>query len=198
MFAWDENTNNSFQKIKSLLKKAMLKPLKYYDRNKLVILQCDASLNGLGACLVQDGKPIAFASKSLMDAETQYANIERELLAIIFGYEKFHTYVYSRSFTVKTDHKPLEMISMKNLISAPAHLQRMLLCLQQYDMVITYWPGKKMLLADALSHLPSRANNGEIVLDLQVDAIAFSVFASHRLNKTAKETQRDPILSTIH
>ena len=140
---------------KGLLKNSLLKPLKYYDRNKPVILQCDASLKGLGACIIQDGKPIAFASKSLTDTETRYANIERELLAIVFGCEKFHTYLYGKSFTVETDHKLLEMISLKNLISAPVCLQRMLLCLQQYDMVITYQPGKEMLLADALSHLPS-------------------------------------------
>ena len=40
------------------------------------MLQCDASLKGLGACILQDGKPIAFASKSLMDTETRYVNIE--------------------------------------------------------------------------------------------------------------------------
>ena len=69
-FAWDENSNTSFQKIKSLLEKALLKPLRYYDRNKPVTLQCDASLKGLGACIIQDSQPIAFASKSLTDTET--------------------------------------------------------------------------------------------------------------------------------
>ena len=112
---------------RSCFKKTLLELLKYYDRNKLVTLQCDALKKGLGACILQEGKPIAFASKSLTDTETRYANIERELLAIVFGCEKFHMYIYGRSFIVKTDHKPLEMISMKNLISAPAQLQRMLL-----------------------------------------------------------------------
>ena len=149
-----------------MLENSLPKPLKYYDRNKPMILQCDTSLKGLGACILQDNKPIAFASKSLTDTETRYANIERELLAIVFGCEKFHTYLYGRSFVVESDHKPLEMICLKNLISAPVRLQRMLLRLQQYDMVITYQPGKEMLLADALSHLPSRANNSEIKLDL--------------------------------
>ena len=78
-FAWDENTNTCFQKIKSQLQKALLRPLRYYDQSKLVILQCDASLKGLGACIIQDRQPIAFASKSLMDTETHYANIERAL-----------------------------------------------------------------------------------------------------------------------
>ena len=130
--------NDSFQKIKGLLENSLLKLLKYYDRNKPVTLQCDTSLKGLEACIIQDGKPIAFTSKSLTNTETRYANIERELLAIMFGCEKFHTYLYGRSFMVETDHKPLGMISLKNLISAPVRLQRMLLHLQQYDMVITY------------------------------------------------------------
>ena len=69
-FAWDENSNTSFQKIKSLLEKALLKPLGYYDRNKPVTLQCDASLKGLRACIIQDRHPIAFVSKSLTDTDT--------------------------------------------------------------------------------------------------------------------------------
>ena len=164
-FTWDENTNTCFQKIKSQLQKALLRPLRYYDQTKPVTLQCDASLKGLGACIIQDGQPITFASKSLMDTKTHYANIKREPLAIIYGCEKFHTYLYGRTFIMETDHKPLEMISLKNLTAAPAHLQRMLLCLQQYDLVITYWPGREMLLVDALSHLLSRTNM-EIKLDL--------------------------------
>ena len=90
---------------------------------------------GLGACLIQQHKgkdqPIAFASKSLTDAETRYANIERELLAIVFACQRFSTYLLGRSFVAESDHKPLEMIAMKNLANAPPRLQRMLLELQK-------------------------------------------------------------------
>ena len=164
-FAWDENTNMCFQKIKSQLQKALLRPMRYYDQSKPVALQCDASLKGLGACIIQDGQPIAFASKSLTDTKTHYANIKRELLAIVYGCEKFHTYLYRRRLIMEMDHKPLKMISLKNLTAAPACLQRMLLCLQQYDLVIMYQPGREMLVADALSHLPSKTNT-KIKLDL--------------------------------
>ena len=78
---------------------------------------------GLGACLIQQHKgkdqPIALASKSLMYAETRYANIERELLAIVFACQRFSTYLLRRSFIAESDHKPLEMIAMKNLANAP-------------------------------------------------------------------------------
>ena len=196
-FTWDKNTNTCFQKIKSQLQKALLRPLRYYDQTKLVTLQCDTSLKGLRACIIQDGQPIAFASKSLTDTETRYANIKRELLAIVYGCEKFHTYLYRRTFIVETDHKPLKMISLKNLTAAPAWLQRMLLHLQQYDLIITYRPGKEMLLADALSCLPSRTNT-EIKLDLRVDTISTFAFSQRHLTKIAAVMQWNPILLMVH
>ena len=119
VFAWDEMANASFQKIKDLIAKSATKPLRYYDRRKPVTVQADASQRGLGVCLLQDGQPIAYASKSLTDTETRYANIERELLATVFACQRFNTYVLGRPFTVESDHKPLEMIHQKSLASAP-------------------------------------------------------------------------------
>ena len=119
VFAWDEVANASFQKIKDLIAKSATKPLWYYDRRKPVTVQADASQRGLGACLLQEGEPIAYASKSLTDTETRYANIERELLAIVFACQQFNAYVLGRPFTVESDHKPLEMIHHKSLTSAP-------------------------------------------------------------------------------
>ena len=187
-----------FQKIKSQLQKALLRPLRYYDQTKPVTLQCDASLKGLGACIIQDGQPIAFASKSLMDTETHYANIERELLAIVYGCEKFHTYLYRRTFIMETDHKPLKMIRPKNISQWPLHASRECSSsLQQYDLVITYQPGREMLLVDALNCLLSRTNT-EIKLDLRVDTISMFAFTPRCLTKIRAETQWDPILSTVH
>ena len=173
MFYWDNQINRSFQEIKTLLKKAQSKPLGYYDRKKAVIVQADASLRGLGTCLIQDDRPIAFASKSLTGVESQYANIERELLAIIFACIWFNTYLQGCRFTVQSEHKPLEMIHLKSMYNAPPQLQRMLLQLQKYDMEIKYKPGSEMLLADTLSRCPARYSQ-EIKLDLHVDYIAFT------------------------
>ena len=142
VFHCEDQQTRSFQQVKTLIVKANTTPLRYYDRNLPVTVQADASLRGLGACLIQQHKgkdqPIAFASKSLMDAETRYANIERELLAIVFACQRFSTYLLERSFVAESDHKPLEMIAMKNLVNVPPHLQRMLLELQRYDVTIKY------------------------------------------------------------
>ena len=156
-------------------------------------VQVDASQRGLGTCLLQEGEPIAYASKSLTDTETRYTNIERELLAIVFTCQWFNTYVLGRPFTVESDHKPLEMIHQKSLASAPPRLQRMLLQLQQYDVTIKYKPGKEMLLTDALSRCPSRAY-GEIKLDMRVNYIAFSKAWIAKLKETTRE---DPILGSV-
>ena len=112
-FHWEDQQTRSFQQVKTLIAKANTTPLRYYDRNLPVTVQVDASLRGLGACLIQQNKGkdqlIAFASKSLTDAETRYANIERELLAIVFACQRFSTYLLGRSFVAETNHKPLEM-----------------------------------------------------------------------------------------
>ena len=193
-FYWDDQINRSFQEIKTLLKRATSRPLGYYDRKKAVIVQADASPRGLGACLIQDDKPIAFASKSLTGAESRYANIERELLAVVFACIRFNTYLQGCSFTVQSDHKPLEMIHLKSMHNAPPRLQRMLLQLQKYDMTIKYKPGSEMLLADALSRCPARYSK-EIKLDLRVDYIAFTTAWIEKLKETTCE---DPVLSTVY
>ena len=193
-FYWDDQLTWSFQEIKHLLKRATSKLLGYYDRRKEVIVLVDASLRGLGACLIQDGKPIAFASKSLTGVESRYANIKRELLTIVFACIQFNTYLQGRRFTVQSDHKPLEMIHLKNMHNTPPRLQRMLLQLQKYDMKIEYNPGSEMLLADALSRCPARYGQ-EIKLDLPVDYIAFTSAWIETLRETTCE---DPVLSTVY
>ena len=193
-FYWDDQLTWPFQEIKTLLKRATSKLLGYYDRRKKVIVQADAYLRGLGACLIQDGRPIAFASKSLTGAESHYANIERELLAVIFACIRFNTYLQGRSFTVQSDHKPLEMIHLKSMHNAPPRLQRMLLQLQKYDMKIEYKPDSEMLLADALSRCPTRYSQ-EIKLDLCMDYIAFT---SAWIEKLRETTYEDPVLSTVY
>ena len=89
------------------------------------------------------------------------------MLAAVFGAERFRTYVYGRSFTIQSDHKPLESISQKNLADMPAHLQHMLLHLQGYDYTIHYHPSKEMALPDALSQFTPHPGP-DIPLDIAI------------------------------
>ena len=128
---WTESHEKAFQAIKDLVHQEMT--LSYYDPKKATILEVDSSMTDIGAALIQDGRPIAFASKSMTDTESRYAKIERELLAVVFALERFHTYIYGKPVLVQSDHKPLENIQYKNLSKAPPRLQRMLLRIQPYN-----------------------------------------------------------------
>jgi len=126
--------------------------LAYYDPDKPIIVSVDASSEGLGACLIQNEKPVAYTSRVLNSSEKNYAQIEKEALAIVWGCQKFHDYIYGQpDVQVETDHKPIEILYKKPLASAPPHIQRMRLRTQKYDVKVTYKPGKELYIADTLS-----------------------------------------------
>ena len=106
--------------------------LRYYNLNEEVTIQCDASKDGLGCVLMQNGQLVAFALKSMSETEKRYAQIEKKCLAIIYTCEKFHQYISGISVKIEIDHKPLEIIFKKSLLSAPKRLQRMFLRLQKF------------------------------------------------------------------
>ena len=156
---WNPSTEAAFQSPKAWICHTLLNAtLAYYDRAKPVIVQTDASEYGLGTVLIHSSCPIAFASKTLTDIETQYANIEQECLSVCFSLEKFNTYIYGWHVMVQ-NHKPLEMIQQKPIHATPPRLQQMLLHMQKYDYTIQYKPGKEMVLANHLSCFPSHSNS---------------------------------------
>ena len=158
-FCWTFHHDYAIQQIKAAITTAPV--LRYFDPRMDITLQCDASEKGLGASLMQQGHPVAYASRALTDTETRYAQIEKELLAIVFGVTKFHHYAYGRHMTIESDHKPLEVIVQKPIHSAPKRLQRMLVQLQGYDITVTYKRGKEMFVADTLSraYLQGQSNH---------------------------------------
>ena len=167
-YSWNATYQVAFDKLKSVVCEDTT--LRYFNTKKPVTIQVDASGKGLGATVIQDDGPVAFASKALTPTEQCYANNERELLACIFGAERFRTYVFGRHFMIESDHKSLEQISMKNLADAPVHLQRMLLRLQDYDFTIKYCPGEEMVIANTLSRY-SPEDTPEILLDISVNHV---------------------------
>ena len=147
-FRWDEQVQGrSFKQVKEILSAAPV--LKFFEEE--VEIHCDASDRGLGACLMQRGQPVAYTSRSMTATEVNYAQIEKEMLAILFAVERFEQCVYGRPVKIETDHKPLESIFRKSLLSAPKRLQRMLLRLQKFDLQVSYKKGTEMFLAETLS-----------------------------------------------
>ena len=185
---WNTSYQEAFDRIKELVCKDMT--LCYFDVQKPVTIQVDASGKGLGAALLQEGCPVAFVSKALTTTEQLYANIEHELLACVFGAEHFHTYVFGQPFTIESDHKPLEQINLKNLADTPGRLQRMLLRLQNYDLKIKYKLGKEMLLADILSCYAPQ-NGPEVALDIAIHHVQITPEKKLEFQETIQD---DPLL----
>ena len=142
--------------------------------------------------------PIAYASRSLTEAEKNYSPIESECLSIFFGCERFKEYVYGRTFTIQNDHQPLKAIFSKSITKCPPRIQRFFLRLQRYDFTLEYSPGKTMKVVDALSRASLEDNNPEITSpDIQyhvysiINALPIS---DKKLRKLQTETTKDDTL----
>jgi len=91
--------------------------LAYFDANKKVVVQIDSNKDDIGVVLLQDGKPIKYASMSLKPAERNWAQIEKETLSVLYGLERFDQYTYGRKVIIQIYHKPLAAILKKS----PSH-----------------------------------------------------------------------------
>ncbi|CAC5380359.1 unnamed protein product [Mytilus coruscus] len=118
-----------------------------------------------------DTKPVAYASRALTQTQQRYPQIEKETLAIVYGCNKFHKYVYGRQVQIETDHKPLQSIFLKPLHQTPPRLQKQLIALEKYDLKVDYKPGKEMYLADHLSRSFLKETKEVLVPDLHVNDI---------------------------
>ena len=85
---WDENIQRDFELIKKALMQAPC--FQYFDTNKAVAVSVDASSNGLGAVLMKDNHPVTHGSASLTGTQQRYAQIEKDLLAVIYSLEHFN------------------------------------------------------------------------------------------------------------
>uniref|UniRef100_A0A1I8C268 RNA-directed DNA polymerase n=1 Tax=Meloidogyne hapla TaxID=6305 RepID=A0A1I8C268_MELHA len=156
-----------FQSVKKVLSSDLL--LTHFDPELEIIVTADASNYGVGAVISHrfpDGKEkvIEYASKSLIAAEKNYSQIEKEGLALVYAVQKFHKMLYGRKFVLRTDHKPLLAIFGKNKgikVFSASRLQRWALLLTNYDFKIEFVRTDHMGMADTLSRLISESNSSE-------------------------------------
>ena len=197
-FVWTPECRRALDDIRQAISHAAT--LRYFDPRERPIIQCDASMNGLGAVLTQNGHPIAYASRTLTNAERNYAQIEKELLAVVFALQRFDQYVYGLPTLVESDHRPLEAIVKKPLRDAPKRLQRMLLALQRYDFEVTYRKGVELFIADTLSRgaLPTTVEDVSELDFEQVSSVdeLFGV-SDERIREIAEHTTRDESLQDV-
>jgi len=200
LFEWGQEQHAALTKVKEILSSSPV--LHYFDPKVVSTIQADASQSGLGACLLQKGKPIAYASRSLLPSECNYAQIEKELLAIVFACNKFHQYIYGFHTKIQSDHKPLESIMLKPLHKVSPRLQRMLLKLQKYDLAVHYMKGKELYVADTLSRayltVPSTDNDIED-LEFAVHALVRDLPVSDsKLSQLQSATQADEQMQKLY
>ena len=164
---WTAECNHAFTSAKEKLVSSTV--LAHYDTTPPIKLAADASAYGVGAVIshvYRDGseKPVAFASRTLTPSKRNYAQIEKEALALIYGVKYFHQYLYGRRFTLITDHQPLlKILGPKTGVPslAAARLQRWALLLSAYCYDIEYKPTREHSHADGLSRLPCTATERE-------------------------------------
>ena len=182
-FIWSKVHQDAFNKLTQLISEPPL--LRYYDLEEEVTIETDASDYGLGAVLLQAGRPVAFASRTMTETERRYSQIEKECLALVFGCTRFDHYLHGREkITAVTDHKPLETILAKSINSAPKRLQRMMLRLQKYRLNIVYKKGTQMYISDHLSR--SALLNGQTQKKEMGDYEVFTIYAEELLMKEKK------------
>jgi hypothetical protein len=148
---WTEEQEVAFERVKMML---TTKPLLVYPNFELPFrLVTDASMVGLGACLMQDmGKgwqPIAYASKVNSAAEANYSITELECLAVVWAVQVFQPQLYGRAFTIVTDPAALKWLMTRT--NPEGRLHRWALTLQEHDFEIVYRPGNTNVVADALA-----------------------------------------------
>lgn len=199
IWEWSPECDSAFNSLKEAISRPVL--LKYFDISKPTTIETDASQYGLGSCLLQDGQPVVYASRSLTSAEENYSQIEKEMLAICFACKRFHQYIYGATVDVKTDHRPLEIIFKKPLAKVPSRLQRMLLQLQRYTLVVRYVPGSQLHVADALSR--AYLKDGSMDGSPAADEVMIHTLASTRPVSAVKwqavkeATDKDPTLTVV-
>lgn len=147
---WTEVHEKAFNNIKNCISTAPV--LQNFDSTLPITIQCDASKDGLGCCLMQNGKPVCYASRSLTSAEKNFSQIEKELLSVVWSTKKFHYFIYGKKCIILNDHKPLENLLKKPIHAIPsARLQRLKLKLLKYNLEFKYLKGRFMHIADLLS-----------------------------------------------
>jgi hypothetical protein len=146
-FSWTPEATKAFEQLKEVMCKAPV--LTTPNFTKTFIVECDASRNGIGVVLMQEGRPLAFESQPLKGKDLHKPNYEKEMMVILHALKKWHPYLIGRPFKVKIDHDSLKYFLEQRLSSEEQ--QKWVTKILGYDFEIVYKKGKKNVVADALS-----------------------------------------------
>uniref|UniRef100_A0A5S6QBK2 RNA-directed DNA polymerase n=1 Tax=Trichuris muris TaxID=70415 RepID=A0A5S6QBK2_TRIMR len=203
VWKWTREHEQAFGNLKKLISSDAV--LVQYDDTLPLILTCDASPYGLGCVLAHkfpDGTemPIAFHSRTLAPVERNYAQIDKEALAIVAGVKKFHNYIFGRHIEIRTDHKPLLGLlgkTSQTSVGMSPRMTRWCILLSAYDYSLVYRPGRDLENADALSRLPLPGPTAEVPAPLEVLLLESMPDPPIAAKQIAQMTNQDPILARV-
>ena len=192
-------TNTEEKALQAIKDKLTTTAMAYFDPRKKTELIVDASPVGLGAVLCQEGKVLQYASKSLSDVEGRYSQIEKEALAIVWGCEHFHLYLYGAHFVLHTDHKPLETIFNNPRSRPSARIERWRLRLQPYEFTVKYLRGAGNP-ADYMSRHPvgcGSTRHSKVAEEYLSFIVENTTPKAMTIQEIAEETARDTVLQEV-
>ena len=143
-YEWSEKCQRSFDKLKAFLTEAPVLTQPTCSREYVIF--SDASLNGLGCVLMQEGKVVAYASRQLKPHEKNYPTHDLELAAIVFALKIWRHYLNGEKCFIYTDHKSLKYLPSQQELNL--RQRRWMKLIKDYDCVIDYHPGKANVVAD--------------------------------------------------
>jgi len=202
VFVWDTPQREAFKEVKRILTTEPV--LATFDSNLPTKISADSSSCGLGAGLFQTGKdgvarPVMYASRTLSPAETRYAQIEKEALALTWACERFRDFILGSHITLETDHKPLlQILGTKGLDSLTPRLQKFRIRLMRFSYDIVYTPGKDLATADALSRAPLKLtgkHEDEQEVEACVNFVVEQIPASDNKLRQILHAQQEDVLT---
>ncbi|CAC5399405.1 unnamed protein product [Mytilus coruscus] len=201
-FKWSDECQAAFEFLKESL--SVIPLLAYPDLSKPYTLYTDASDESIGACLTQpcdeneevlygvkNEKPIYFLSHKLSDTQKRWSTIEKEAYSIHYALQKLDHYLHNATFTIKTDHKPLQYLLSSNFSNRK--IQLWALCISSYNCKIEWLSGAENTIADYLSRRPKNKiddpqtleeinENDNIEMDISNKAYEISTLNSNEFN----------------
>ena len=195
-YEWSEKGQRSFDKLKAFLTEALVLTQPTCDKEYVIF--SDASLNGLGCVLMQEGKVVAYASRQLKTHEKNYPTHDLELAAIVFALKIWRHYLYRENCFIYTNHKSLKYLPSQRELNL--RQRRWMELIKDYDCVIDYHSGKANVVADALSRKSMqtlRALNAHLSLSDNGTIVAELIARPNMLNLVLEAQKNDEKISVI-
>ena len=149
-FEWSDTCQHSFEELRQRL---MTTPVLELPSGKDgYVVYSNASRQGLGCVLMQDGRVIAYSSRQLKKHEQNYSTHDLKIVAVVYALKMWRHYLYGVPYLIFTNHKSLQYIFTQKELNLRQH--RWLELIKDYDCTIEYHPGKANVVADALSQKP--------------------------------------------